>query len=336
MDSFVFRTTVDMSSVDFSGYVGGQITSFTETEVDIVDKNGDTAVITGTDFNLFGPTGTINSLVIKGPDHAVLVKATGLSLDLSALYNDRHDATALLNDLFSGDNSIRSLGGNDTLMGFGGNDLLNGGLGNDILNGGDGTDIASYAGLAAGVTVDLSVVGAQDTGGGGTDTLVSIESLTGSGHDDTLTGDDGANTILGGAGSDRISGGAGDDTLQGGLGTDVIIGGAGRDTMRGDAGNDLFVFQAITDSDAKLADRIVDFTTGDKISLHAIDADAVTAGNQDFHLGGGGGHAGDLVQTYDAVHDRTVINLYVDNNASIDSTIWLDGNHVLTTADIIL
>ena len=97
-----------------------------------------------------------------------------------------------------GNDILAGAAGNDTLTGDTGNDLLNGGVGNDLLNGGIGTDTADYgtftiggqavSGATAGVTVDLNLIGAQNTGGAGTDTLVGIENLTGSNFNDTLAG----------------------------------------------------------------------------------------------------------------------------------------------------
>lgn len=136
--------------------------------------------------------------------------------------------------------------GNDQLFGGTGNDRLKGGLGNDLLNGGDGIDTADYSnatidppgsvgpifttGATAGVTVDLNLTGAQNTGGAGTDTLVSIENLTGSSFNDTLTGNSGNNTLLGLGGNDTLNGGSGNDILNGGSGNDTLSGGAGNDT----------------------------------------------------------------------------------------------------------
>ena len=41
--------------------------------------------------------------------------------------------------------------------------------------------------------------------------------------------------------------------------------------------------------------------------------------------------------TYDAVHDRTVLDLYVDADATADAEIWLSGNHAgLTATDFLL
>jgi Ca2+-binding RTX toxin-like protein len=122
-----------------------------------------------------------------------------------------------------GNDTISGLGGNDTLVGGLGNDILDGGAGNDVLTGGDGTDTASYVSATAGVTVSLALTTAQNTVGAGSDTLTTIENLSGSGFNDTLTGSSSANTINGGAGNDVINGGGGIDTLDGGQGSDVYL-----------------------------------------------------------------------------------------------------------------
>jgi len=103
-------------------------------------------------------------------------------------------------DDLTGDNEA------NILIGGKGDDTLTGGYGNDTLNGGDGTDTASYVGSNAGVTVSLT----SNTGTGGHaqgDVLISIESLIGSGHDDTFTGADGdhPNAFDGRGGNDTVS-----------------------------------------------------------------------------------------------------------------------------------
>ena len=126
-----------------------------------------------------------------------------------------------------------------------GNDLPNtlfAGAGDNELTGGAGVDTVSYLfGLSGvvGVTVDLRVTVAQNTGGSGFDTLQEIENLTGSSRADTLTGNEAANVLRGGLGQDLLNG----------------LGGA-----------DKFLF----DSRLVLAnrDQIVDFVSGvDKIVL---------------------------------------------------------------------
>ncbi|MEJ0038742.1 MAG: M10 family metallopeptidase C-terminal domain-containing protein [Gammaproteobacteria bacterium] len=156
-------------------------------------------------------------------------------------YDDTLTGTSGANVITGGDgnDSIVGGGGNDTLNGGNGNDTIANGAGNDTINGGDGndtilystgddtinggngTDAISYADAASAVTVFLSTTSAQNTGGGGTDTITNTENLTGSDYNDTLWGNSSANTILGGDGNDTIKGAGGNDTLDGGNGTDT-------------------------------------------------------------------------------------------------------------------
>ncbi|MDP4033395.1 MAG: Hint domain-containing protein, partial [Pseudorhodobacter sp.] len=93
-----------------------------------------------------------------------------------------------------------------------------------ILNGGAGVDTVTYASETAAVNVDLNSGVATGTSSG-TDSLISIENVTGTGFNDTISGNDSANVIEGGAGNDYIDAGAGNDTVYGGAGDDTIIGG---------------------------------------------------------------------------------------------------------------
>jgi glucose/arabinose dehydrogenase/Ca2+-binding RTX toxin-like protein len=144
-----------------------------------------------------------------------------------------------------GNDTIKGLGGNDVLKGEAGGDKLYGGDGNDALEGGTGTDIIFYSSSPAAVTVSLDANTA--TGGEGSDSLVSIEKLTGSKFNDTLTGSALDNTINGGGGADSIDGldgpdllssGGGIDTVRGGAGNDSVVGGAAADKLFGDEGDD--------------------------------------------------------------------------------------------------
>jgi Ca2+-binding RTX toxin-like protein len=114
---------------------------------------------------------------------------------------------------------------NDTIIGNDQQNLIDGGAGGDYINGGLGTDTVTYANSKAGVTVDLShaghgfagqVLGGKGFGGDAEgDTLVSIERLIGSGHDDTF---------ISGRGDSRFTGGAGSDTFDftRGIGHDTV------------------------------------------------------------------------------------------------------------------
>ena len=131
-----------------------------------------------------------------------------ISSGLDTLSNVEGVIGGEFNDLLTGNAS------NNIISGGLGNDALNGGLGNDILDGGDGIDKASYNTATAGVTVNLSTVGQQDTINAGLDTLVNIEHLIGSNFDDNLTGSTSANIFIGGLGNDALDGGSGNDVVS--------------------------------------------------------------------------------------------------------------------------
>ena len=143
-----------------------------------------------------------------------------------------------------GNDTIKGAGGNDTIKGQDGSDKLSGGTGDDTLEGGIGNDTADFSGSLTAVTASLT--GGTATGEG-SDTITSVEWLTGSSKNDTLTGNGGNNTFNGGggadtlkgeAGTDKLNGAAGLDVLNGGLGNDSVVGGGSADNLFGDAGAD--------------------------------------------------------------------------------------------------
>jgi Ca2+-binding RTX toxin-like protein len=181
----------------------------------------------------------------------------------------------------------------DLVDGEEGNDRVDGGLARDILIGGPGDDnilggpetgipfddddFVSF--LSAPGPVRVNLVDGRATGWG-TDTLSSIETVSGSDFDDTLVGDERENNFWGNDGNDEFRGGGGSDRalfskgvtanlvngravgegsdrlvsiedLQGSLGDDRLIGNGGansmnggfggRDTIVGAAGDDLLL-----------------------------------------------------------------------------------------------
>ena len=153
----------------------------------------------------------------------------------------------------AGNDSLSGFEDNDALSGGDGNDTLQGGAGDDLLDGGLGNDTAGYADSLSAVTVDLGIKVAQNTKGAGTDTLTSIENLTGSSYADTLTGNGLANVLAGSDGIDMLKGNAGSDTLNGGAGADRMFGGSGNDTYYVDATGDR-VYETATASSTDATD----------------------------------------------------------------------------------
>lgn len=109
----------------------------------------------------------------------------------------------------AGDDALVGTTGDDRLRSFGGDDTLTGGAGDDVLDGGAGRDLADYSGAPAAVTVDLTLTGAQDTGGDGVDTLIGIEGAIGSAFDDVFRF---SNPVAGA--SYTIDGGGGINTID--------------------------------------------------------------------------------------------------------------------------
>jgi Ca2+-binding RTX toxin-like protein len=99
------------------------------------------------------------------------------------------------------------------------------------MDGGLGIDWADYQDATGGVTVDLALTTAQNTGSMGIDTLSNFEVIAGSAFADVLKAADSGSTIYGFLGNDLLIGRAGNDVLNGGVGADTIQGGGGNDTI---------------------------------------------------------------------------------------------------------
>ncbi|MDR6292623.1 MULTISPECIES: calcium-binding protein [Inquilinus] len=278
----------------------------------IVDSIGDTV----TEFSATDGIDTIYSSVTYTMPHFV----DRLILTGSAAINatGTADADTLVGN--TGDNILTGLAGTDFLSGGDGNDRLFGGLGPDVLDGGNGSDAVYYIDSTVGVTVSL-VSGAGIGGTAQGDSLINIESLSGSSFADTLTGNSGANI------------------LRGNGGNDVLQGNGGQDVIGGDAGADRFVYAAITDSAVGVnADRILDFSSsqGDKIDLHLIDANTTVAGDQAFtFIAGAFTHVAGQLHAIGSGAD-TLVEGDVNGDGTADFQIKLSGLPTLVAGDFIL
>jgi Ca2+-binding RTX toxin-like protein len=131
----------------------------------------------------------------------------------------------------TGDDSLTGGSGAQEITGGAGNDLITAGSGIATITPGTGDDTAvggfsskatvSYSDAPAGVHVDLSHGGSQDTGGAGNDYVSGFKVLIGSPHDDVLAGTKGAESILAANGDDTLIGRGGNDMLNGGAGANI-------------------------------------------------------------------------------------------------------------------
>ncbi|MCH8213346.1 MAG: hypothetical protein IIC54_04665 [Proteobacteria bacterium] len=158
-------------------------------------------------------------------------------------------------------------GGGDVLEGGAGDDFLFGGSGNDTFDGGTGSDTVIFRAATFGITVNLSTAGPQFVSTDqGTDTFISIESVTGSDLVDTITGNTDDNTIEGAGGNDILAGGSGNDTYLWGVGD-------GLDTITDSGGaGDLVVFQ----TDWLRPEMLDVFRSGNDLEVRVFGAEGMT------------------------------------------------------------
>lgn len=255
-------------------------------------------------------------------------------------------------------------GGADTLVGGAGNDVLSGGAGKDLFlyGAGDGQDrvtdfasgdifkVSDYSSAQSVVQVGADVVVTFSAGDKVMFTGTSLATVqaglhfgsTGGGGAGTITGTAGDDVLNGTASADTIQGLGGDDTINGGGGNDRIIGGAGADSLMGGPGSDTFVYLSLSDSVG--GDIIKDWSSVDRIDLSAIDANALLAGDQAFHIYWTGfdgmppthTNPGDLSIT--AFGGEIYITAYTDNvpGADLMITCWCDAGLAALTPDNII
>jgi len=325
------------AGINFSNGGNAQVlnqgTIMGEAGVKMTGNNGrlevfNSGVISATQTAIQGSSG-VDRVVNTG-----IVRTTtpnGVAIDLGA-GNDIYDGSggSVIGKIVLGE-------GNDQAYGSSGSETFSGGAGNDTIDGGAGVDTVDYSDAASGsdnsgVTVNLGSTAQQFISSSqGSDTLINIENVVGSGHNDTITGNSGDNSLEGGAGDDRLEGGTGDDTLDGGEGVDTVVysgssfvivdlsltasqgtgsygidvlrnienvqGGSGADTIKGNAGNNKL--EGMNGNDT------LDGREGDDTLLGGSGNDTLRGGIGKDRLEGG---AGNDIAEFEGTRDDYIVN----------------------------
>jgi len=265
---------------------------------------------------------------------------------------DLYDASALANNMFvtldaagagtvDTGTDIDNVSNIETFLTGTGDDqfiIANGGP-SYTLNGGGGMDRIDLSNTTASIDINLNITSSQNIGGSiGVQTLLNIEDVIGSMHNDIIRGNASANNLQGGAGDDILEGGAGADTLDGGAGDDTA------DYSASTAGIDLnFNTNVNTGGDAQ-GDTLIAIEN----IIGSSHNDVMTILNTNITFDGGGGNdflalsgantftfAGSgftNIQTLDAAIDGTQQDIVIDNTSSLlsdDLTINLDANDTI-------
>ena len=163
------------------------------------DFDGDSLTYSWTQIG--GPSVTLSSATAEQPTFTSPSVSSETTLTFSVVVSDGTTShvdtvTVRVLSVVQAEDSVTGTSGGDylkeeegegaTISGNGGDDILRSSSESDTLHGGSGVDIVDYSHANSGVTVDLTLTSAQNTGGGGTDTLSGIEGVRGTDYSDTF------------------------------------------------------------------------------------------------------------------------------------------------------
>ncbi|MDB5693152.1 MAG: hypothetical protein JWO81_2215, partial [Alphaproteobacteria bacterium] len=191
-------STANVSNNDFHDLGTGIAVGI---DSDGLTVSGNNVVNVGDDFSFRNLTTDVTFDASTAVGTVTPADATDLVAILGGTGNDHLTGTAGA-DFLDGNNSsnpnaadndvLNGGGGNDVLFGRAGDDVLNGGSGDDMLDGGSGTDTAI---VGTGATYTFNGTNWTVTSSDGTDTLVGVEIVQGTGPNTLLVGSGGFATI---------------------------------------------------------------------------------------------------------------------------------------------
>lgn len=296
---------------------------------DIIDAGeGDDTVDGGPGDNIID-AGPGNDVVTAGDGNNTVRAGGGDDRVTLGNGNDVVDAGA-------GNDCVLAGGGNDRVFGGEGADIIAGGAGSDVLDGGAGADRVD------GGTGDDWIIATSDAandcyeGGEGRDTL----DLSATEHGVTVDLKRGKAVGIE-IGEDTV---IDFETILGGSGDDCLIVGEKAVTLKGGEGDDRFVFAVDDDPERTddLVHQILDLEAGDRIVIKQYQ---IRSRHDDEDDDGDQGGDGDgFGQAYGddsdnrpfrfriekiGEHERTYVDVYVEQEDAKDFSIEIYGNHKL-------
>ncbi|HEV2865293.1 MAG TPA: M10 family metallopeptidase C-terminal domain-containing protein [Allosphingosinicella sp.] len=219
-------------------------------EIRVSDLGATDSINGGWGYNalVFVDSGTVSAEQLSGLNR---IDKIYLGNGRNNISINNHVTLAGLGSVFGSSGSdflnAASLSGGQSILFAGGegDDVFKGGSGDDSFFGEEGNDTVDYRGATSRVLVDLSIIDAQEIGGGqGRDLLRAVETVEGSAFNDLLKGNSDDNVFVGNGGNDTLEGGAGTDTASYRHATagvsvslavasgQLIAGGQGTDTLK--------------------------------------------------------------------------------------------------------
>ncbi len=176
------------------------------------DVFGDSTITSNIDLNN-------GSYTISASDGTTIAESTNVSNIENVIGTDGNDVIS----------TSRNLIGNSTVISGGGNDTINASAGNNSIDGGTGIDTVNYLAFTATDAINVNLnTNIVDKETSGSDTLTSIENVTGTTNNDSFIGNAQANTFDGLGGNDTFNYSTSSSLTEN---NDTFMGGDGIDTV---------------------------------------------------------------------------------------------------------